>query len=702
MANVYCRTFGLLTVAYGLVSGCGDSRNAESDNQVAKTALPQTGERSSSSGEPMGDGASRVPVMVRWGIERSEEAEEVTDFISAEIENTFDEDVTVNVWMRGMGLDQRIAMTALGQYQLRAHETKHVRVAIDDLPLQSVGTPGQIELVGTSSSSMWTNARFPVDAIYVQYAPDFDRAFVSALSTWAPVALALVDGDKGVEEYYELLEDPSMAIRVRAGGVVTDEVDEEKALAMYESVMVPAMRPRGKYLDDSADWVEVLGDEVGGGMLEMTPQLAELMEELEKYVDGGAGSEPSRGVGLVKLCLFWAVEYVDAGYGEDYLNTVGLEAYLATYTRASVKSSDGTFPWSLQPLDAVGCTPVLVLPQGNYSFIINNRILNPGNVGFYTVDDDNWISQWSFPFYVTSSLSLELKLFLGANSNASRVHAVASRVFNTSDPGLTANKAYKLRISDGTCNNYGAYSSVSEICLGYNKPNKQGYHNSQWKNVIAHEIGHSIERDGAGLPPTRYDHAVSEARCTCAHVQEADQRLHCLQSREYAADAMSEGFGHFYAAKLFNSPTDADCYMGYYKDAYGKVFSPIFGPLYPILPPPVTISCRNAARWRVNECNDPYAVAPTGTELDWLTFLWNIHAPTLYGGKLTSMANYYQIKKNACVLAGASTCAQIKGSDNFGYIHFLNAAKAYYGASDQRYQHIVTMGIDHGVKNGPY
>ena len=85
-----------------------------------------------------------------------------------------------------------------------------------------------------------------------------------------------------------------------------------------------------------------------------------------------------------------------------------------------------------------------------------------------------------------------------------------------------------------------------------------------------------------------------------------------------------------------------------------------------------------------------------------MTFLWNVHAPTLYGSKLTSMANYYQIKKNAYVLAGASSCAGIGRDKMFGYQHFLDAAKAYYGVSSQRYIHIRDMGVEHGVKNGSY
>ena len=214
MSNISRCLFQLVTVACGVAAGCGDSNVTVSDDQSERATLAVS--RSMSSDVTIGDGASHPPVMLRWGIARSSGAEEVTEFISAEIENTYDDDVSVSLSMRGMGLDQRIAMAPLGQYTLRAYETRTIRILLDDLPLQSVGAPGQIELVGTSSGPLWTDARLSVDAIYIQYTPDYNRAFASARSTWAPVALALVDGDKWSSEYFELLGEPSMTVRVRA------------------------------------------------------------------------------------------------------------------------------------------------------------------------------------------------------------------------------------------------------------------------------------------------------------------------------------------------------------------------------------------------------------------------------------------------------------------------------------------------------
>ena len=46
--------------------------------------------------------------------------------------------------------------------------------------------------------------------------------------------------------------------------------------------------------------------------------------------------------------------------------------------------------------------------------------------------------------------------------------------------------------------------------------------------------------------------------CRCDHVTSSNQ-LHCLQSREKIDTAIIEGFGYFFAAKLFNDEDENDC-----------------------------------------------------------------------------------------------------------------------------------------------
>ena len=179
-----------------------------------------------------------------------------------------------------------------------------------------------------------------------------------------------------------------------------------------------------------------------------------------------------------------------------------------------------------------------------------------------------------------------------------------------------------------------------------------------WKNVIAHELGHQIQRKTTGVPDHPYvfncvlhplddpndpnddlpkicqsDDYTDSPTCRCDHVVSAN-RLHCLQSSELATSANVEGFAHFIANRIWNDASGNDCTYNYYKEfnvtQNGYVESP-----------PYQVDCRNAVRWRDNKCFK----AIRGTEYDWMQFFWNVNT---VGANKSSLDDIKDIHLEAC------------------------------------------------------
>ena len=101
----------------------------------------------------------------------------------------------------------------------------------------------------------------------------------------------------------------------------------------------------------------------------------------------------------------------------------------------------------------------------------------------------------------------------------------------------------------------------------------------------------------------------------------SDDNLHCLQSLEEPNAAQIEGYGQFFASKVWNQDVQNDCTFVYYKnfantscmrgvaDCTLDSASGLF-----VNKPPIPVSCKAASRWRNQHCLD------TGSSADALTF----------------------------------------------------------------------------------
>ena len=61
----------------------------------------------------------------------------------------------------------------------------------------------------------------------------------------------------------------------------------------------------------------------------------------------------------------------------------------------------------------------------------------------------------------------------------------------------------------------------------------------------------------------------------------------------------------------------------------------------PLLPP-IKVDCRNAIRWRDNNCY----MAEAGTEYDWMQFLWNVNTVSQNKSSMAALERIYLEARN--------------------------------------------------------
>jgi hypothetical protein len=238
---------------------------------------------------------------------------------------------------------------------------------------------------------------------------------------------------------------------------------------------------------------------------------------------------------------------------------------------------------------------------------------------------------------------------------------------------LTANKIYKA-YSAQAC-----HSSTPTLSCQDNYTIFLGTGDNARKSVIAHEIGHAMQLGLWGTTDYNYNASLNPtpAACTCDNVSEVDARAHCLQSIEFSSAAQVEGFGHFYASDLFNNKADADGYFSYYKE---------FTYDGQILAPPLWVSIYSSSwnwRWMDTYC----ASTNGGTELDWLTFYYELNNKT---ANAFSYADLRSVYRKAC---GDAAC----DGDNVDWSAVRSATQTVYGGTSAKTTYLTTQMQEHGV-----
>jgi hypothetical protein len=240
----------------------------------------------------------------------------------------------------------------------------------------------------------------------------------------------------------------------------------------------------------------------------------------------------------------------------------------------------------------------------------------------------------------------------------------------------------------------------------------QPFSDSFWKFVIAHEIGHKIQQRTMGVLRSEFERVVgAAAECSCGHIAGANT-LHCLQSLEHWNAAQAEGFGQFFASRVWNDASGSACTFRYYKEFFNDVCMPgaedgcVAGPggVGFISKPPVPVSCVLPTRWRNNKCFGPGVVpgdvvTDYGTEFDWMGFYYRLN--TQGAAERATMRDIFDVYRYTCndgncgsqQLAFQACASAVGGTCRPGVNGLRAGAEQYFGGlnrldTGQRFQEL--------------
>jgi hypothetical protein len=637
MGRIWARWLPALAVVPLL--GCQTGSDKEVDPATsAPSALAET---------IGGEHASPPPVVMRWLTAAAGTI--AVDEMELLLENPHPQRVDFELAIVSLGLDQRTLSKAMGAHSLEPGDKKVLRIDIASLPLRSATS--SCELIAQASVSR--DAHGPVTVAspslyyHVQAGPK-------------PVAVAY-DLDGLVDTFH--------------GG----SVDEQTATATGEVV---AMDGSTKPVTTGAEGSHEAKAGARFGLGETTLSFQPTMD-LPASSDEVTYDAPTNlrfGWRYFQMCTHWKAQFTDAGFGEDYAATQGLQDLKARHAFASVRrTSDGTFLWTGY-LDQNGCTPSVELPPGTYE-LLQNSVVNQGSKTFlvyHTVSGSSQLATVTSSFTLLSAFyqyySATQTFYPTYHQPVTRVTGVMGQLMATPDNGIV-DGTYVVKANTACPGaTYSCYRPLDQIAYIETA-------DSNWKVIVAHEVGHQIESRAIGDLSINYAQDATQTLCRCDQVVDSTLRAHCLQSREHLTTAQLEGFAQFAAAKAFNDPAQNDCSFAYYKEFR----QPQGGGQWYDISPPMARGCRDNQTWMESYCS----TSNRGVEWDWQIFYWNLN--TVSTSK-TTMPQFWAIYRSAC---GGSTCQNTEVS----WTALDAAARTYHGLGSAKYQHFQTTSDNAGVNH---
>ena len=669
-------------------------------------AVPLEKEGCPEPGPTDGEGASALPIAVEW-LDDLRGGPRALGRLTAQVSNTTSEPIEVSVAAVGAGLDQRFAEAIIRpRLRIDPGKPRKIQIALRQVPVQSVGSLSSLSLHAVIARPDGHSVVVPSDPIYL----DFDPSYRSA--TVHPAAAAHVELSRSdVASVDDLAEriDAIVAGLFDQPGRVLATIDGRQRL-----VDVNDLRDRETDVDlRPAGSVVVKAGDLGGGT---SPNIPGYFDGFD-YIDF-PGAQP-----LVRICSHWRGLWVDAGFGEDYLASKTTHDVPARYAQVRIGKGSRTLVFSGN-LDSTGCVQ-LHLEPGEYYMVqfphleagsvkvhgdyqanivgtctkdpsqlcdVPSDCVVPGNPVCWKKSTPDYTNFAVIGFLVPNPLTPlhpNPNLYPTWHDDLTRVMGVMGQVMATPDSGLTLPilDTYLVH-ADETCSvggqTTGGCANGRDLFIG-KRPNPfpGELHNSLFKHVIAHEFGHVQHGLSMARPEVNvgiYSTDVADSLCNCDQVVSANT-LHCLQSLEQGAAAMIEGYAQFYAAKVFNDPSDNDCVFAYYKE-----FRDVGGTVRPV---PNVHDCRTPKMWWHSHCFYPPATHvgfDLGTELDWQVFFWNVNTVGPYS---STMADLKGIFDPACE---TRDCAR--------WIDVAAESIDYYGLTLPA-DHFITTGIDNGIPDTP-
>lgn len=337
----------------------------------------------------------------------------------------------------------------------------------------------------------------------------------------------------------------------------------------------------------------------------------------------------------MKFCSQWTRTYVDSGYGEDYFTSPSTNVQsAAAFSRYEVRVGSVTAtPIQSGFLDGVGCmsSSITIQPnttyyftQGTWTNVNTRRVYVNTDTGDTFNDTINWLTS----SYITASSLINNFTYthsftpVWASPKANLMPIAATIVGNYSTLAIPENNLTRFRTDIDACESDGAYYvyGTGNICVVANGDIYSWGDMTTWKFTVAHEFGHRVAYANGGPLTNAYSDNPTESLCKCDHIGSYGDPAHCLQSREYASAAQSEGFGHFFATAVMNARTENNGQFVYPKPALALEPDWItYGPPSPIRAYIGTTEVYSD-RWMEKYCN-PGDTA-NGVELDWLRFYY--------------------------------------------------------------------------------
>lgn len=658
-----CKPAALLLASSGLAlavaAACGGrTEGPPTETTAQRTEVTIAGE----TGSPPG-------LVVRWDAEPVD-VQDVPFDLPLSIENLTDGSLSVEVTLVAYGMDQRRVERVIDTVNVAAEDEEIVDVSVEDFPLRSTAAPAS---VFASARVTVNNQEILVASERITYAFNGNMSEITFYG-WRNKARDLFHENDSFAEFLAIRNMDSEAYL--SSGDVWDEGEQE-------FVPVENLPP-----NESADGVIVYSGSADG--TEKWP------ETLTDPGDVSAFTPPDpEDENQVRVCVNWAAQFIDAGFNDDYMNGTGVIEALARYTAVRLREASSTNELFVGYLDTAGCTPYIQLGEtGNYVATLHSILKRDSATVTVKGPDGSIPAVWQ-PAYSSVYFSKT-----EANEDPSTAIVTAPYPLKYGNTGMVLSRALIMNengfpsgtssidiFTDDNCGGLGGCASsnfsskTGYIKLGVSKEKVNGewIYNTEYKNVIAHELGHVVHGFGSGMFYL-HDYSPGEggappADCECNHVTSSNS-LHCLQSREMISPAHVEGFAHVYATKVMNDYFGSGCTFVYYKE---------FLDGSTVVPPPIATDCTAQVKWLETEC----LVSNRGVEYDWNNFLWAIHsAPT---SDRTTMTDLYDIYLEAC------------GTDCSGFdmewADFDAAAETHHGSMSDEYAQIDQSGDDYGVNH---
>jgi len=405
--------------------------------------------------------------------------------------------------------------------------------------------------------------------------------------------------------------------------------------------------------------------------------------------------------------FYWLAGYSDSGFGEDYFWYNGWPNYeRASFASLIISSTDWQTYYYYGQLNWLGNTGNITLPVNTtlYATIITYTQDNNGTAfaSLYNSGGGEGLVWITTAFTASGDQAILVPFNDEAVQTAAVTGLIQQREY--SEPGsrgLPVGTTFNIHSNTGCPDGNGGIDNRMSCSMGTTidiGPNSGGNQEpgAWWKFIIAHEIGHSVQSLGSGIPGSLNYTGVDNGHLQCRCDNVSTYQGHCLNSKETFTAGASEGFAQSYADRVFNYDGQQNATFVNYKEFQNSDTPSDF--TYPPMAKDGYGSPSNPdIKWNVNKCS--YTTLPTAVEYDWMRFHYRIAAhDTGSGGPSTRTAlpDLFNIYKMACSGNTVDPCTP-SNSTNLVWENLRSAAETYYGANDSRYFRFRDTGILEGV-----